>query len=270
MSKLFKNHIAYQYTSSLADEIDKLWEPFSQISGMNKFSHIRIFKDWKYLMHTNVENSFLQDYIINSKGIGEDFADQMTKILLNTPYFYCWPILKQNDFYDFLRYHNLWNGLSVYVKSSDYVDIYDFTPTQENCDAKHFLLNNRTFVHDFIKIYTHRYKHTIDNHSEEIRGTLGCKKPIDPEANTSNQNRYLLQEQKDKLLVDKKGKTIIVTHRQYECAYYLSIGKTAKEMAIILGLSHRTVEKHIDQLKEKLDLYSKSELMSLAIDNFRF
>lgn len=50
--------------------------------------------------------------------------------------------------------------------------------------------------------------------------------------------------------------------RQSECLYYLVRGMSAKQIAKILNLSHRTVEDYIESLKNKLNCDAKSELIS--------
>lgn len=58
---------------------------------------------------------------------------------------------------------------------------------------------------------------------------------------------------------------ITLPGRQSECLFFLLRGKTAKEIGKILGLSYRTVEGHIEQIKCKFDCSSKSELLEKAI-----
>ena len=54
--------------------------------------------------------------------------------------------------------------------------------------------------------------------------------------------------------------------RQKECLQYLVRGKTAKEIADILGLSKRTIENYIDTIKVKFNVSTRSELIDLIID----
>lgn len=54
---------------------------------------------------------------------------------------------------------------------------------------------------------------------------------------------------------------IYLSKRETEIAHYLMHGKTAKHIAIILGLSQRTVEKHLEHIKIKMKVSTKSELI---------
>jgi len=48
--------------------------------------------------------------------------------------------------------------------------------------------------------------------------------------------------------------------REYQCAYYLLEGKTAKEIAQLLHISSRTVEVYIDRLKVRFGSQNKIHL----------
>lgn len=56
-----------------------------------------------------------------------------------------------------------------------------------------------------------------------------------------------------------------LSKREAECFFYLIRGKSAKCISKILGISHRTVETHIDHLKLKLRCKNKYELIESAI-----
>jgi len=48
--------------------------------------------------------------------------------------------------------------------------------------------------------------------------------------------------------------------REKECMYWLHRGKTAEEISILLGISKRTVEKHVMHIKEKFGCYTLFQL----------
>jgi len=56
-----------------------------------------------------------------------------------------------------------------------------------------------------------------------------------------------------------------LTSRERDVADFVMIGATAKEIAIALGISHRTVESHIGSMKAKLGCARKSELMKFFL-----
>ncbi|NRB10778.1 MAG: hypothetical protein HRU35_04090 [Rickettsiaceae bacterium] len=58
-----------------------------------------------------------------------------------------------------------------------------------------------------------------------------------------------------------------ISQRQQECLSWFIRGKTAKEIALILGISYRTVEIHIQTIKHRLGCQNKSQLIEKAIDS---
>ncbi|HVT62607.1 MAG TPA: LuxR C-terminal-related transcriptional regulator [Legionellaceae bacterium] len=58
-------------------------------------------------------------------------------------------------------------------------------------------------------------------------------------------------------------KISLLSYKELECLIYMSNGKTSKEIAKMNGLSFRTVEKHIENMKEKSNCRSRSELIKL-------
>lgn len=67
-------------------------------------------------------------------------------------------------------------------------------------------------------------------------------------------------------LIGNNFKNIKLTERQSECLFYLLRGKTAKQMAKILNISHRTIEEYLEQLKCKFNVVTKYDLINKAIE----
>lgn len=66
--------------------------------------------------------------------------------------------------------------------------------------------------------------------------------------------------------IGSKDCSLQLTTREHECLFYILRGKTAKCISRFLGISPRTVEAHIDNIKLKLSCKTKSELIIKAID----
>lgn len=58
-----------------------------------------------------------------------------------------------------------------------------------------------------------------------------------------------------------------LTKKQESCLFLLIRGKTVKEIAKTLGVSPRTIECHLDAIKNKLNCQKKSEIIEVAIDH---
>lgn len=82
---------------------------------------------------------------------------------------------------------------------------------------------------------------------------------IDSSLQTSQEGQvqYILSDNFDDTRISK---------REAVCLFYLIRGKTAKEIALILGISKRTAEKHLESIRAKLNCGSKSEVFSKALE----
>ncbi|KTD66705.1 LuxR family transcriptional regulator [Legionella steelei] len=56
--------------------------------------------------------------------------------------------------------------------------------------------------------------------------------------------------------------------RESQCLHLTVRGKPAKQVAIELGISQRTVEEHLNNIKFKLGVFSKAELIDKALNYF--
>lgn len=64
--------------------------------------------------------------------------------------------------------------------------------------------------------------------------------------------------------------SICITKRELECLSYIMQGMTSKNIARILGISYRTVECHIEQLKIKTKTTSKTSLIQKMMALFLY
>jgi DNA-binding CsgD family transcriptional regulator len=55
-----------------------------------------------------------------------------------------------------------------------------------------------------------------------------------------------------------------ISEREIEVLYWVAAGKTAEEISIILGIKTRTVQFHVQSLKEKLNASTQAHLVSIA------
>ncbi len=73
-------------------------------------------------------------------------------------------------------------------------------------------------------------------------------------------------EDKSLFFLNKNHKKFIFTDREQEVLFFVSKGKTSKEIAKILHVSPKTIEKHIENMKFKTGARSKLELLDQAYE----
>ncbi len=75
-------------------------------------------------------------------------------------------------------------------------------------------------------------------------------------------NRYHLEKHHTSFLCN--GREIVINQREFECLVRLIQGKTNKVIGAEIGLSHRTVEYYIDNLKAKVGCPKKKDIVAVV------
>lgn len=127
---------------------------------------------------------------------------------------------------------------------------------------------SETFTLNEEKINFLTFKTPLKNQNNKIIGVFGISFPLN---NNSKQqwlsalveaNMPLSNFQRSNL---KPTNHINLSKQQTECLYWLTKGMTLKKIAQLMKLSPRTVEAYFDVIKKKLNCYTRSDLIEVAL-----
>lgn len=79
----------------------------------------------------------------------------------------------------------------------------------------------------------------------------------------------VLREENDATAIDSLIAAFRLTQREAEVLYWVTLGKTSKDIGDILGSSPRTVNKHLEHVFEKLGVETRTAAANLAIGRIR-
>lgn len=118
------------------------------------------------------------------------------------------------------------------------------------------------FTFSFETIHDYEFQHVIVNN-------LGILKKF-IEQHKENQKITITSAKKGdyRLLLPYSNEKVFklnlkLSHREAECLKLTRMGKTAKQIGLELGISQRTVEEYLNNIKEKFNLKYKHELFEL-------
>lgn len=146
------------------------------------------------------------------------------------------------------------NSLHIVVRENECQHLYSLFFELEENDFLHWIVNNGSFLNDFIEDYNHVANDII----------LEAKHP---------ENRIILPNSPDFLTnKSKKIDRVIVFHKttnmpvhlsrqQSKCLTLLLKGNSAKEIAKQMKLSHRTVEHYLERIRTILGCSSNKEMI---------
>lgn len=160
-------------------------------------------------------------------------------------------------------------------------DVLHRDSAQSITNVDKYVASNRcTKIHDDLMIrsdsYTEEYltiKSPVYNENDQIIGIFGCsiainKQPLAESLSVITDLNLL----KSPGMQNKNGvishagdhiNGIYYSYREIQILNYSSKGRTAREIATILKLSHRTVENYLSRIKDKLGASKKSHMIEM-------
>ena len=159
----------------------------------------------------------------------------------------------------------MWHGMNFYKRQKNFLELWTFSTSCENDKIHSLYLNTLPCFEEFIRYFSLKARSLVDVYDPSKLAKIEL-----------NQNNNGLQgtelcdlatiTQKIKapeVLLEGSQGIVGLTARENDCVKLLILGKSLKEIASCLGLSPRTVEFHVNQIKKKTGCYSKSKLIQL-------
>lgn len=267
----------YAYNEHVFKEICELCSPLFQYSDINFFGYMRIFCDGKYFaISTNLEwqKYLLEEITLN----GKEFQKHINAIEMDTTSNFLWPDFTNNlqdqtllDLYSY----NVWNGFSIYKKRPQYIESWSFAGDVQSTNLRNFYINNIQTLNRFVNYFNQKAKYFLNFTDANLLSrfeNFGDYSSIENKKVNSkaenNQVELLKKLELDDLFLQFNNQEIFLSKREWKCLAYLSCGRSSKEISSFLGLSHRTVEYYINNIKLKTNVRYKSELLNLY-ENFQ-
>lgn len=268
------------YSIITAFDVAQIAEPLFNSTQFGYFSYFREFFDGsRILLSTNPEWTYFlynQDYSsiteFNPKlGMSNDDVIDKTGNFL-------WEwlpnLLQDNEvklkFYSKMKDSqdfNINSGISIIKKIDRDHEYFNFGTSKSSAYIYKFYFNHIDILKRFVVYFKIKAAHLIDksyDHKLFIPSSSLPLFPHDQDLETASLLQFIENTAIQKYPVCYNGINSYISHRQLECLYFLSQGLSAKEIALKLFISFRTVEKHLQLLKEEYSLNTKADLLKVA------
>lgn len=249
-------------------EVDAIVHPLKEHFGVTSVVYQSNFNDGSELRLSNqpawVKHFFEQGYYRIS-GF-EKHPDQYSSgISIWSSLTHHQPILSA------AREFNIDHGMTLIQKNPNGIDYFFLGTTSDKPYVTNLLLNNIEFLTRFTAYFKEQAAPLIKK-SYENRLVIPKKYTQVCSHELGIPNQQTLQPLNPKKIFKVKkfhlDNNVTLTEREVACAKLLLQGKSARLIAAELFLSQRTVETHLQNLKNKLHCQSKAELISCLI-NFK-
>lgn len=149
---------------------------------------------------------------------------------------------------------NLGHGISFILQNGNFCDIFDFCSHASDYDINGYYIHNIMLLKEFINYFYDQAEQLIED-AVKSKFKIEYDKAINIYKEEPDLVIIPFQRDFNYLFEDSYLNSQISTlsKRHLECLKWLIKGKTIVEIAMLLGISKRTVEKHIDAIKNKLE-----------------
>lgn len=247
-----ENHFSLNSTQYVRELCDSILNPV----GITYFNYIKIYNiDCSRELLTNNAGwikHFYQNGFYNSLGAID------VEHLLPKGYF-LWSEMDEKDpiYLQGRDFFNIDNGISFVIKRNDVTYLYIFASSQEHHAINSFYLGNIDLLQRFIHYFTDKAQNLIKESSNN-RIYLPNPQQVNSErvnnivVSNSMRNEFLEATPVNRYFLLNESDDLYLTSKQAECATFLARGLTSKQIAKIMNISFRTVEKFVLDIRHKI------------------
>lgn len=189
------------------------------------------------------------------------------KKFLNLPKFTLWAHWPKEDtlFHAFMQdareTFDCANTLNIVQHKGDYLDSFAFRADKDNTNINNIFMNEKENIQWFTDLFLQKITPLISEaETKKIRineNTIYMNSQL-LENSSSSQNQIVYK--RDQILIDPSSKKPYLTQRQTDCLVNKSRCMSNKKIARKLNITHRTVEQHFENIKNRTGLKEISDL----------
>ncbi len=260
--------IVQNYITKHSDQIRKTTQPLRQLFGIGYFTYHRIDSKGKYTVLVDrpdwaehyvseqifQNDPFLRDYSMYESGIcvmdKHGSREHQEKLLSSAK-----------------QVLNLDLGVMFIQKQATCAEFFGFCGSKRASSLEMLYVNHPGLLHSFCTHFKKQFTPLLTQMEDEASSLIDlkgrdffCKEPICQKVAPDTIQDYYKTIGKQ-AEVEHAGK---LSARERECLRLLIEGKSAKETAMLLGLSRRTIEFYFENIKDKLACWSKQEVFQIA------
>jgi LuxR family quorum-sensing system transcriptional regulator SolR len=233
------------------NKVKEVTKPFFDISGIDYFFYTEFFKTGHtFCLSTNAQ-WFKTFYELDLHKLTPNFPANGYRLCEVSN-----PIIAANA----KTHFNIQNYLILTKEFDDHYLMAGFGTTYPNEAVSDYYINNRDILDKFIYYFKQKAADLIIE-SKQPQNIIAL-----PEYSKSGL-KLAFVDSKPLHFLNLNSLPLMLSKREQECISYFLQGDTIRSTADKLFISPRTVETHLDNIKNKLGCHKKSELIALLIKN---
>jgi len=254
----FQSNIAFSYVPYVTE----ICTPLFNNTAISFFQFMKTFDDGSYMTLTSngnwLDTYFNKQYyeISNFRQPSHTYKEQF--LLTNSFNNGVEIVRNATDGYDIA------NCITLVEKEEGACEFYLFAAGKNYPNIIEFYINNMDFLKLFVFYFKDKANDLLKKHAQNkfmlpklsYGPAKNEDKIISATAIANTINRYYLS---------GKHAGTYLTKRELDCLQWMSKGKSASEMGLILGMTERTAETHLYNIKQKLHCSKLTQIISEAV-----
>jgi DNA-binding CsgD family transcriptional regulator len=263
------NKSALDYSLSSIKKMENLFDPLKSKLGICSFSYMKTFHDCSYLSLLSGYDEYTKKFFETIPKSDPHFIKAIQQAPYGEPCFFLWPTASENltPIMSLLDAYDLWHGFQITFRRQEFCEMFSFTFNKSSGNKADFYFSNINILLKFINFFKNNAGELIDTKDKR-------KLAIFPEKFDTNfiENQHikdmLVDFERNITLKSYNGNIVHLTSRESECLRLMVKNKTCKEISNILNISTRTVELHVANIKQKLGINYKNQLLEIYFNNY--
>lgn len=253
------NLTALKFNVEVAGIVENISKPLLDCFGITNFGFVKLFADGT-MLRVSADQQWTQKYFDHQFYNDTHFYNFVSliesapelRIITNQP---------TAEHYKALYEHNIWNICTQFERLTNHIEIAFFATTKDNTEIINFYANHIATLQNFIQYFKKEADHLLNVTDSDILISTELKLHYNSIQENQKINQFLKT-----ICGDLAKKKLNFTLREADCIKQLILGKTAKEIAVALDISHRTVEAHFNNIKRKAGCKKLSQLIKLILE----
>jgi len=249
------------YSHKIEADVVAICKPLEQY-GINYFNYARLYYSGSaYSLVTNWES--LSNHCSKEYSLSPPIPKELYgKSFHYLPYDHNANFIKTPVLLDYSYKYNLWFPIYFVESHKEYVDIFMYATVADNAKIINFYLNNIEILEKFKYYFKDKARQLIrKSNNNRIIVPEHMYSSFKPLKNTNSYEFKNNHFETKRFILPSGNKEVSITKREIEVIKFMAMGCSIKEIAKSMLISPRTIEDYLNNIKHKLGVQKKSEII---------
>ncbi len=233
-----------------------------ELLGITFFNYLKIFKDGSRIDLNS--NQGITDYYYYKSDAYIGQCVEWNPFELSEG-FMLWSNFDDKAWNVMAEVFNTTHGITFLQKHEHYCELFHFAAAKDNHRIVNFYINNQDLLKSFMLYFKDKGKKLIER-AEEYKIIIQNYQQIaadfpPPQNGVWGLEQHTLDQFMQQLTINRayipSSQQNYLTKQELICLKWAAKGKSAEEIALILNISKRTCETHLDNIKNKLNCHKQ-------------